>query len=101
MCVCVSLSLSFFLFLLSGYCLSLKETKGRNLEAGTEEEAIEELACSLWLAQLAGPSAQSLCTSHTVLGLPTLVVKQVNKPQTCSQANLTEAVPQVWYPLLL
>ena len=80
--------------------------QGRNLKAGTEAGAMEEcclLACSSYLAQLAYTTQEQLPRSgptHCGLGLHTSFINQPKAPQTCPQAKLKEAIPQVRLPLL-
>lgn len=73
---------------------SISKEQGRNLKAGTEEEAMEEhclLACSSWVGQFAflhnaGPPVQR---NHCALwtGPFQLTTNQGNVPKTCQQSH--------------
>jgi hypothetical protein len=71
----------------------VRGSHGRNLQAGTEAEAIEEhylLSCSSWFVQttflyIPGPPGQG-STTHRELGSSiSSVINQENGPQTCLQ----------------
>lgn len=90
------------LFCLIGYSLLPREvraeTQGKSLEAGTESETIEGLACPLCLAQpvflhILGLPAQ-VAAPTSGLGPLTSVINEENVTQTCLRTNLKQAFSQ-------
>lgn len=91
-------------------CVSSREfrarTQGRNLEAGTETEAMEKcylLASFPWLIYLAflwhtGSQARG-STIQSDLVFPISVINQENAPQACPGVNLVGTFSQLRFPL--
>ena len=76
----------------------IRRSQGRNLEAGSEAEAVGKhylLVCPVsFLIQY------RTHLSRDITGLPIAIISQENAPpQTCLPANLMEAIPQL-RPLL-
>lgn len=72
-------------------CLSSKKvragTQGKNAEAGTKVEAIDELLIGLQFMSHLGLVYPVATTTHCELGLLTSIIGQENDPQACLQAN--------------
>lgn len=102
------------IYLASCTCISqsiIEGSQGRNLrqnlEAGIEEESMEEcflLICSPWFAQCAfswSPGLQHLlrdCITHRGSGHFTSVISQNSTPWTCSQTSLMGGIFQIKIP---
>lgn len=78
-------------FILPHQCLSSKKvragTEGKNAEAGTKAEVIDELLIGLQLMVHLGLAYPGAPTTHHELGLLTSITGQENNPQACPQAN--------------
>lgn len=64
---------------------------GRNLEAGTELETVEQgclLACSSWITNIIFLTAPVLLPSSILPNMASLIRNLKMLPQTCLQANL-------------
>lgn len=66
---------------------------GRNLEAGTEAETVEEyylLACTAGSLYTTQKHLPRTATTHKELGPSTSIINPENSPQACQQADLMD-----------